>query len=270
MYSWSLKIDFLRCMLVFCLLLLLPMKNRIIAQNNVPKVSCMYCFGTGRAGYVFCPFCEGSGLMTDPQYLNKQAYEFGRNLAKQTNLCITGKMNLINGDYSAAVDAFMEALDLKNTEAAFFLGACCELGMGLKTNKKLAKDFYSYGAKYGNIDSQQALNRINQYGYWAATEDMRQKFRKLLKMQIEIQSRATIMNYNNSNGSNNNSSYGSSGGYNCSSCRGTGDCTSCKGTGKVMYDIGQYVGETINTIKDCPVCKGSGKCGVCYGRGKIR
>lgn len=270
MHSNVLKLGFYRCLLVFNLLLLFPIQNSVVAQDNIPKVPCMYCAGTGRAGYTFCTFCGGSGLMTDPQYLNQQAYKYGKNLAKQTSLCMTGKTNLVNGNYSAAVDAFEEAMDLKNMEAVFFLGTCFELGMGVKINKKLAKDFYSLGAKYGNIDSQQALNRINQYGYWAATEDMRQEFRRQLKMHLEIQNQATIMNYNTHKGSDNNNSYGSSSGYNCSNCHGTGNCTSCKGTGKIVSDTGTYVGRTINTIRNCPVCKGSGKCGVCYGRGRIR
>lgn len=251
---------------MYILFWLLCLFSVVKAQQNVPKVTCIYCGGTGKAGYSFCLFCGGSGLMVDPQYQNQKAYDYGKSLG----LCLRGQMKLIDGDYSEAFDAFTEAMRLKNAEAMFFVGACCELGMGVNVDLDLAKDCYSLGSEYGNVNAKQALERINRDGYWPATDQVRQNFRNILKTQIEIRSNAAMMNRDFNNNWDSNRSNNSSSSYNCSGCDGTGNCTSCKGTGKIMYDTGGYVGKEIKTIKNCPVCKGSGKCGVCYGSGRIR
>lgn len=252
-----------RLYIVFWLLCLFSV---VKAQQNVPKVTCIYCGGTGRAGYSFCLFCGGSGLMVDPQYQNQKAYDYGKSLG----LCINGKFELANGNYRQAFKAFSEAMELENIEAIFFLGVCYELGMGVEVNHEIAYDCYTLAKDYGNANARAAVERIEQNGYWVATDNTRKNFCNNLKVLLDMQRNATIMNTDNYNDRNSNRSNDRSSSYNCSGCGGTGNCTSCKGTGKVMYDTGGYVGRDIKTITNCPVCKGSGKCGVCHGSGRIR
>ena len=192
------------------LLLTLPLASH--AQRNIPKVTCIYCGGTGRAGYASCLFCGGSGLMADPQYQNQKAYEYGK-----------------------------------------------ALGLGVNVNHELAKECYSLGSQYGSINAKQAIERINQNGFWPATDQTRQNFRNALKMQIEIQGNAAMMNrnFNNSNQSNSTKDYGA-----CPNCHGTGRCTMCAGRGEWKDNNGIY--------HDCSICHGGGQCPSCHGSGKLR
>ena len=144
MRSFSFHLYVLLCLFLFSSYII-----DMNAQNNVPKVTCIYCGGTGRAGYSFCLFCGGSGLMVDPQYQNQKAADYGKSLG----LCLRGQMKLIEGDYSEAFDAFREAMRLENAEAMFFVGACCELGMGVDVDLDLAKECYSLGSEYGNLNA---------------------------------------------------------------------------------------------------------------------
>ena len=235
------------------LLLTLPLASH--AQRNIPKVTCIYCGGTGRAGYASCLFCGGSGLMADPQYQNQKAYEYGKALG----LCGKGQAALVHGNYKEAFDAFEEAMKLENAEAMFFIGVCCELGMGVNVNHELAKECYSLGSQYGSINAKQAIERINQNGFWPATDQTRQNFRNALKMQIEIQGNAPMMNrnFNNSNQSNSTKDYGA-----CPNCHGTGRCTMCAGRGEWKDNNGIY--------HDCSICHGGGQCPSCHGSGKLR
>ena len=123
---------------LLCLLTLLTSTMQIKAQSNVPKVTCIYCGGTGRAGYIQCLFCSGTGLMVDPNYQNQKAAEYGKSLG----LCIRGESALANGLYSDAYNAFSEAAELGNAKAMFFVGVCFELGMGVNVDQELAKEFF--------------------------------------------------------------------------------------------------------------------------------
>ena len=202
-------------------------------------------------------FCNGTGLMNDPYYLGKSI-----------GLCSSGKSYLTAGLYKEAFDAFSQAMELENIEAIFFLGVCYELGMGVPVNHELAHDCYTLSGEYGYTESKTAIDRINQNGYWHATDETRKNFSNNLKALMDIKYNATIINSNNTSNRDNYDNH--SGNYGCHDCRGTGKCTSCKGTGKVIYDTGYYVGKDIKTLTDCPICKGSGNCGVCYGKGSVR
>jgi TPR repeat protein len=150
-------------------------------------------------------------------------------------------------------------MKLENAEAMFFIGVCCELGMGVNVNHELAKECYSLGSQYGSINAKQAIERINQNGFWPATDQTRQNFRNALKMQIEIQGNAAMMNrnFNNSNQSNSTKDYGA-----CPNCHGTGRCTMCAGRGEWKDNNGIY--------HDCSICHGGGQCPSCHGSGKLR
>ena len=253
MRSFSFHLYVLLCLFLFSSYII-----DMNAQNNVPKVTCIYCGGTGRAGYSFCLFCGGSGLMVDPQYQNQKAADYGKSLG----LCLRGQMKLIEGDYSEAFDAFREAMRLENAEAMFFVGACCELGMGVDVDLDLAKECYSLGSEYGNLNAKQAIERINRDGYWPATDQVRQSFRTILKTQIEIRSNAAMMNrdFNNnwdSKSSKSTNNYGS-----CPNCHGTGRCTMCAGRGEWRGNDGKYF--------DCSICHGGGQCPSCHGSLKLR
>jgi hypothetical protein len=91
------------------------------------------------------------------------------------------------------------------------------------------------------------------------TDQTRQNFRNALKMQIEIQGNAAMMNrnFNNSNQSNSTKDYGA-----CPNCHGTGRCTMCAGRGEWKDNNGIY--------HDCSICHGGGQCPSCHGSGKLR
>lgn len=202
---------------LYAILGLLCLFSSVNAQQNIPTVSCMYCGGTGRAGYTFCIFCGGSGRITDPQYQNQKAYQYGKSLG----ICSRGQIELVHGNYSQAFASFSEAMELQNIEAIFFLGVCYELGMGVEVNHELANDCYSLASKYGNMDATQAIARINQNGYNPATEQMRQKFRSMLKMQLDIKGQTAIMNREDHNRERNSNSQTRSSKKLCPYCDGT-------------------------------------------------
>lgn len=58
-----------------------------LAAQSVPKVPCTGCAGYGgmstMAGFIPCMMCGGTGYMTDPNYLNQQAYERGRQMGEK-------------------------------------------------------------------------------------------------------------------------------------------------------------------------------------------
>lgn len=240
------------------LCLLLSLFSVVNAQQSVPTVACMYCGGTGRAGYTFCVFCQGSGRMVDPQYQNQKAYELGQSLG----LCSQGQIYLIQGLYSEAFNAFDQAMNLQNIEAVFFIGVCYELGMGVDVNHELAYDCYALAKKYGDANGRVAIDRINKSGYWPATEQTRQNFRNALKTDLEIKGNAAIMNSNNHNNMERSNNTNTRSSINCPVCHGTGRCRMCAGRGEWQGNDGEYI--------DCRMCHGGGQCSNCHGSGKLR
>ena len=74
------------------LLLTLPLASH--AQRNIPKVTCIYCGGTGRAVTLHAFFCGGSGLMADPQYQTRKRMNMEklRIMRKRTSCISTRKL----------------------------------------------------------------------------------------------------------------------------------------------------------------------------------
>lgn len=215
---------------------------------------------------------------TTPEQANRAAYEAGqawaRNMQAQNDAAYTsgqvwgatlaGKQALVNHEYLTAIQKFMEAAKLSNgaascAEALMYLGACCELGMGIEQDKSLALELYQSSSNLGYYPSKEALRRINSTGYWPANNTTRQNFCAIV---------ASTMNMpysgGNSLSSPSSSSY-SDGGIICKACSGTGKCTMCNGDGYYwLNDTGMYVGENRRTKVQCDP-----KCKVCYGKGRI-
>lgn len=157
-----------------------------------PMVMCPFCQGTGQFmfGYMSAPCtnCKGTGKIVDPYYQ-------GKTMMEGINACSKGKQKLYEGDYSGAVDAFREAYRADNYEAATYLGFCAELGMGLAVDHELAWDLYNYAGSHGDIAGKGAIARINEDGYWPATDDMRRTFRVYLGYVLEEQGMSTSGNF---------------------------------------------------------------------------
>ena len=169
-----------------------------VMGQNAPTVPCSSCGGTGRAGYVACYMCQGSGRMADPKHANQQAYEYGRQLMEQAiqnaekaennnadALIYNGVRAVVKGDYRIALSKFEKAMmELESSSAYFYFGAMHELGMGTSVNKEFAMRCYSAGSKQKDKNCMEALARVNNRGYWQATETMRIRFRSILSNML--------------------------------------------------------------------------------------
>ncbi len=246
------------------LFLFLLISLTAMGQNTV---ACAGCGGRGgmqtMAGFMPCFMCGGKGQVVDPSYANQQAYNYGVGLRFLSD----GEVALANQNYDLAYEKFKKAcFEYKNKDAYFYLGAMVELSMGFtKANPSLAKEFYEVGAKLGSSDATEALNRINNSGYWDATDEMRNRFCTILKNR----QRANAILYGGGGLSGGSSSGSSSSGRSCRGCNGTGVCSMCRGKGAYGYSTGTYTGKDTYGSSTCQGCNGSGKCKVCHGRGSL-
>lgn len=179
-------------------LLLLSFVSITALGQNIPTVPCSSCGGTGRAGYVACYMCQGSGRMTDPKYANQQAYEYGRRLMDQAvkrneeaesknadALIYNGARAVVRGDYRIALSKFEKAMmELGDGSAYFYFGAMHELGMGTSVNRDFAVRCYNAGSRKNDPNCIKALARINDSGHWNATEATRNRFRQILSNML--------------------------------------------------------------------------------------
>ena len=260
-----------------------------LAAQNVPKVQCTGCAGYGgmntMAGFMPCMMCGGTGYMTDPNYLNQQAYEYGRQMGEKirkeaeekanndpVQLVADGMKAIANGNDSKAYEKMRNSFIIgSNKLALFFIAAMEELGMGTDVNKADAKRLYKVGAGMGEENCKQALQRISNSGYWEANSINREGFRNIVINHIgNIQSitNAAVSNVFGGSSLGNNGSFSSSSNK-CSSCGGTGNCTGCGGKKRYWEEVGQYTGHSHEKLVDCPVCRGTGRCGTCHGKGSL-
>lgn len=263
-----------------------------LAAQSVPKVPCTGCAGYGgmstMAGFIPCMMCGGTGYMTDPNYLNQQAYEYGRQMGEKmrkeaeeranndpVQLLADGMKAIADGDDTKAYKKLNESFNLGGNKLALFLiAAMNELGMGTDVDKSCAQNLYKFGANnMGEENCKQALQRISKYGYWEANSTNRQGFRNIIINHIvNVQSitNAAVSNVfgGSSLGNNSSSSYGSSS-RKCSSCGGTGECSGCGGKKRYWQEVGQYTGHSTEKLIDCPICRGTGRCGTCHGKGSL-
>ena len=262
-----------------------------LAAQSVPKVPCTGCAGYGgmntMAGFMPCMMCGGTGYMTDPNYLNQQAYERGRQMGEKmrkeaeeranndpVQLLADGMKAIADGDDTKGYEKIERSfICFGNKNALFILGAMSELGMGTDVNQEYAKRVYNAGVKMGDENCKQALQRISKYGYWEANSTNRQGFRNIIINHIvNVQSitNAAVSNVfgGSSLGNNSSSSYGSSS-RKCSSCGGTGECSGCGGKKRYWQEVGQYTGHSTEKLIDCPICRGTGRCGTCHGKGSL-
>lgn len=236
-------------------------------------VTCPMCGGLGGTymaySYIPCYYCMGEGTVPDPNEAMQKAYNYGANLMAM----LMGKSALVRGDYEEAYNLFDKLFSEENSaEAALYLGAMVELGMGMESKKSLALKLYKYAADLGNSDAKAALQRIKSSGYWEATDAKRLWFRQALSVQTGVS-----MSPGNSGGGyyqgvspGGNSSGSQSSGRRCAGCNGTGRCTMCNGRGGYWLDTGMYTGQDTKKWHTCSACNGSGQCQVCYGKGFIR
>lgn len=181
--------------------------------------------------------------------------------AKRFTDILIAKMSIADGNYDSAYETLEEIAD-ESSEAACFLGACYELGMGTSVDHDLAEHYYSKGGS----DGRAALKRIESSGFWNSSDENRKVFSNMVRMQIYGQAGGGYNSFGGSGLSSGSSSSSST----CRSCSGTGNCTMCHGRGGYYHNAGTYVGDTGRSWTDCPACNGNGKCQVCYGRGSIR
>lgn len=254
-----------------------------LAAQSVPKVPCTGCAGYGgmstMAGFIPCMMCGGTGYMTDPNYLNQQAYEYGHQMRKEADeranndpvqLLADGMKAIADGDDSKAYEKMRRSFIIgSNKLALFFIAAMEELGLGTDVNKADAKRLYEVGSGMGEENCKQALQRISKYGYWEANSTNRQGFRNIIINHI-VNTNAAVSNVfgGSSLGNNSSSSYGSSS-RKCSSCGGTGECSGCGGKKRYWQEVGQYTGHSTEKLIDCPICRGTGRCGTCHGSGHL-
>lgn len=222
--------------------------------------------------YIPCYYCMGEGTVPDPNEAMQKAYNYGANLMAM----LMGKSALVRGDYEEAYDLFDKLFSEENSaEAALYLGAMVELGMGMESKKSLALKLYKYAADLGNSDAKAALQRIKSSGYWEATDAKRLWFRQALSVQTGVS-----MSPGNSGGgyyqgvSPGGNSRGSSSGSSserlrCAACNGTGRCTMCNGRGEYTIETGYYTGNSHRKWVTCDICHGTGQCQGCYGKGFI-
>nr|WP_302437361.1 hypothetical protein [Bacteroides intestinalis] len=237
--------------IIFSILVLCPITG--VTQNqNVPTEKCVACHGTGQIGYAYCPMCQGKG------YVIKASF-----VAEGIAACANGQAALVRGDYQKAVEEFKKAMDHLNFEGVTYLGACIELGMGIKSDKNVALEFYTFAAKNGDQDAKAALSRIKTQGYWPATPEMQKQFCRSLEESIRTSSRTAVPP--NSYPKNDSYPETTSNGRKCSGCNGTGICTMCQGRGGYWVD-----GINERVWHKCSQCYGDGKCRVCYGNGTIK
>ena len=209
-------------------------------------------------GFMPCLQCNGRGVIVSPDYQQEQA----ANRGYADGVCIRGKVELSNGNYDSAFEAFSEAFEHDSKEAIAFLGVCFELGMGIDVDRKMAVDLYNYGYKLNVAECVEAVKRINSSGFWAANDDTRKRFSQLIRNVMNVTAGESMSVPHSGSGGHHSSS-----GNICSGCGGTGDCTGCGGTGKMKSTAVYTDGHTM--ISDCPVCKGTGRCGVCRGSGRL-
>lgn len=166
---------------LFVFLLLFP--TLLFAQQNV---TCPSCDGTKgmqtMAGFMPCFQCLGSGTVVDPSYAMKQSEKRGF----AAGLLARGRIELSEGNYDKAFDAFKKSYNNDNKEAIAFLAVCYELGMGTAVDKDHAFELYSYGKRLDMKDCAAAVDRINKAGFWAANNTMRENFSQLVKSTMSV------------------------------------------------------------------------------------
>ena len=172
------------------------------------------------------------------QYPN--AYEAGQGWA----MYYQGVSALCDGEYEDAYNYFKKGTSYfsQNWEG---LGVCYELGFYVDKDNDMAWECYRTGAKQGSIACKNAINRINNDGFYSKSQ--RNAFLRNLRASLQ----ATIGGY----GGNSNSS-SSTNRTTCLSCYGKGICQVCGGTGK-----------TSAWQNRCWTCHGTGKCAGCNGKG---
>lgn len=175
--SFSKRIYTILFVFSFCLL-------EITAQ----RITCPSCGGSGgyltMVGVMKCPQCWGQGTIADPHYRNQQAASKGTGMG----LCMRGQVMLSKGNYEEAFNLFKEAVsDYYNIEATFYLGACIELGIGVTPDKDVAKEAYTIGSGENDVNCRNALKRIKEQGFWEATENNRQAFCQLVKINLDAE-----------------------------------------------------------------------------------
>lgn len=138
--------------------------------------------------------------------------------------------------------------------------------MGVNADHDKAWQFYSWAKSKGNQLAAACIYRINNEGYWEATNENR-------KIVINKLCAANGINCPSGTNSVPNVGYGSGSSSSnshkkCGSCGGSGLCTTCNGQGAYWEEVGLFTGGKKKYIT-CPVCRGNKHCGVCRGNGYI-
>lgn len=182
-------------------------------------------------------------------------------------LCIRGVSCIVSYRFTEAYKYFSQAYNEYNSaNAAAHLGLMYEVGMGVNADHDKAWQFYSWAKSKGNQLAAACIYRINNEGYWEATNENR-------KIVINKLCAANGINCPSGTYSVPNVGYGSGSSSSnshkkCGSCGGSGLCTTCNGQGAYWEEVGLFTGGKKKYIT-CPVCRGNKHCGVCRGNGYI-
>lgn len=182
-------------------------------------------------------------------------------------LCVRAIGELVNYRFSEAHKYYAKAYNEYNSaEAAAHLGLMYEVGMGVTANHDKAWKFYSWAKSKGNQLAAACIYRINNEGYWEATNENRKMVIAKLRVAHGMNSGGAYSAPNVGYGS---SSSSSSSHKKCGSCGGSGLCTGCNGQGGYWEEVGYLSGHPKQIYTTCPVCRGNKHCGVCRGNGYI-
>lgn len=188
-------------------------------------------------------------------YSAQQAYEYGKQLAKQMQeeqderdaRSVTGCTARIGKaiarrNFSEAEEWAEKLLDLRKDYGYYYLGLTNEL----QGYESYAKDYYQEGANLNNRSCKKELQRIAKYGY--ATDE---QIDNVVNYFIQLEA----MSYNMAGQISNNIWGNFDVDHSCRACNNTGVCNGCRGTG---YAYG---------TTRCNMCHGSTKCMNCGGKG---
>lgn len=196
------------------------------------------------------------------QQMNQQAYEWGRQMAEQMQqqnkqaynsgramaLYQQGQLAIYNGDYDDALDKFGECTFYNYAPAYEAMGIMYELGIGIPRDTDFAWECYKDGASKGNLACKQAIQRINNNGFYSSSKKNQwlKSFRTSYAVRNSGSGNYYVPSQNNGNVDVDHS---------CRACNNTGVCNGCHGTG-ISYGTTR-----------CNMCHGSGKCMNCGGKG---
>mgnify|MGYP002678529065 FL=1 len=183
-------------------------------------------------------------------------------------LCVRAFSALASHRYSDAYNYYWTAYDeYDSAEAAAHLGLMYEFGMGVSVNRDKARRFYTWASNNGDRLGSANLQRINNKGFMAATDETRQwVITQLCGIHGCSAGSYPAPGSGYSSGSSSSSGRSST---RCRSCGGTGLCTTCNGQGGYWEEVGYLTGTPNKKYITCPVCRGTKHCGVCRGVGSI-